>query len=551
MNNLKDLHPQRIGIVAFIVALTACQSSFAQDKVPVDRRTSLYQSFTSQRITFPTKEAEDKEHVMSAKYWQIWNDDVNKKIDEGIEKYRKTDVTIALPKGVKAGTKVKVEQLSNDVWFGTHIFNFNQLGRHDLNERYKSLFGNLFTSATVAFYWKNFETEPGRLRFREEYWDTESWWNKQDDPYQFHHWRRPATDPVVHFLRERGVRVQGHCLVWGNRGGSTPVWLADAVLDSTEHKTFERLVKTSPYRWNFMGFGHDVTTFNEEYKKLSVQQLEDSFPHLSKVFWNVFDRHIRDIAAYCGNSVDAWDVVNESAQDLWKGYSMNVGGKLMKSHYGIMPAEYDFKSFRTAGEAFPKDVKLIINDWENGTTFVNQVKDLLSRGCRIDYMGSQMHLFQPKQCADIAVGANIETPQQEWKKLNLLQQAGLPIHLSEITITAPNDDAHGRLIQAVIAYNLYRLWFSTEKMAGITWWNAVDGCASKGEPTTSGLFTRQMEPKPSFFALDRLINHEWRTNTEVKAGKDGTIRFHGFKGRYRMTWIGKKGRTESMEYQAK
>ena len=137
------------------------------------------------------------------------------------------------------------------------------------------------------------------------------------------------------------------------------------------------------------------------------------------------------------------------------------------------------------------------------------------------------------------------------EKLALLSQTGLPIHLSEITITAPNDDTRGRLIQAVIAYNLYRLWFSTEKMAGITWWNSVDGCASKNEPSTSGLFTRDMQPKPSFFALDRLINHEWKTNIERAADNDGHLRFRGFKGTYRISWTDRKGNTQSMEYTAK
>src|SRR3546814_15306244 len=86
-----------------------------------------------------------------------------------------------------------------------------------------------------------------------------------------------------------------------------------------------------------------------------------------------------------------------------------------------------------------------------------------------------------------------------------LSEAGLPIHLSEITITAPGDDEQGRQIQAVITRNLYRLWFSVEKMMGITWWNIVDDCGAPGEPATSGLFTRNMEPKPSYGALDQQI----------------------------------------------
>src|SRR3546814_129797 len=122
-----------------------------------------------------------------------------------------------------------------------------------------------------------------------------------------------------------------------------------------------------------------------------------------------------------------------------------------------------------------------------------------------------------------------------------LSEAGLPIHLSEITITAPGDDEQGRQIQAVITRNLYRLWFSVEKMMGITWWNIVDDCGAPGEPATSGLFTRNMEPKPSYGALDQLINHEWRTNLQLQADGNSEIQFRGFKGKYRITWKDQEG----------
>ena len=75
-----------------------------------------------------------------------------------------------------------------------------------------------------------------------------------------------------------------------------------------------------------------------------------------------------------------------------------------------------------------------------------------------------------------------------------------------------------------------------------------DDCGITGEPTTSGLFTRDMEPKPSFFALDKLINHEWKTRTTVKADEDGKVVFRGFKGRYRVSWKDAAGVARSTEF---
>jgi len=148
-----------------------------------------------------------------------------------------------------------------------------------------------------------------------------------------------------------------------------------------------------------------------------------------------------------------------------------------------------------------------------------------------------MHLFNPQSCLDIAAGiSDTESPKQVYEKFDRLGKAGLPIHLSEITITAPGNDERGQAIQAVIARNLYRLWFSIKPMMGITWWNVVDDCGAPGEPSVSGLFSRDMKPKPAYFALNDLINNQWKTRTVVKAGKDGEVEFRGFRGTYRLSW---------------
>ena len=189
-----------------------------------------------------------------------------------------------------------------------------------------------------------------------------------------------------------------------------------------------------------------------------------------------------------------------------------------------------------------------INDYWTGPEYAEQVKDLLKRGCRIDVVGSQMHLFNPQQCLDIAAGKEIQTPQQVWKVMNNLAETGLPIHLSEITITSPGNDTKGQQIQAVIAQNLYRLWFSCKNMMGITWWNIVDDCGAPGEPSVSGLFHRDMSPKLSYYALDNLINHVWKTETSVKAGKNGEVKFRGFRGDYAITYTDKAGEERTVTY---
>jgi hypothetical protein len=42
----------------------------------------------------------------------------------------------------------------------------------------------------------------------------------------------------------------------------------------------------------------------------------------------------------------------------------------------------------------------------------------------------------------------------------------------------------------------------------------------------------QMNPKPAYQALERLINHEWRTNCTLTTDASGRARFRGFGGCY-------------------
>jgi len=82
---------------------------------------------------------------------------------------------------------------------------------------------------------------------------------------------------------------------------------------------------------------------------------------------------------------------------------------------------------------------------------------------------------------------------------------------------------------------------------GITWWNVVDDCGAHGETTISGLFTRDMVAKPAFYALDNLINNEWKTRLTAKPDKNGQIKFRGFKGNYRIIWTDQQGNVQTKE----
>ncbi len=492
------------------------------------------------RVDIPKNAAEDTDKIMSQKYWDIWNDDVQKKIDADIEANRKADASIKIGE-IKDGTEVVIEQISHDFIFGAHIFNFDQLGDNALNAKYKSLYGSLFNSATVSFYWAKFEMEPNRPRHKSEYWDSAEFWNSAKIPQFEPHWRRPAPENVINFCKEMGIRIHGHPLVWDNRSWHAPTWLFEKCLtDAGERKKMKEYIKTFPIAPKTNK--NVPESYTKKFYDSSAKQLSEEFPIFAKNLKDAYEKRIVDLANYYGDTIDSWDVVNESATAYEKGKFAEAEGCSLMKALGIMPADFTFNAFQTAQNKFPANVMLNINDYNMSNAYAKQVKELIGRGCKIDIVGAQMHLFNPKESVAISEGKipSKVSPNGVWTIMKRID-VGRPIHLSEITITATDDMERGRMIQAIITRNVYRLWFSIKPMMGITWWNVVDDCGVYGEPSLSGIFTRGMNPKPAYYALDELINKEWRTNLSTKPDSDGNVKFRGFKGKYRLSWKDKNG----------
>lgn len=464
----------------------------------------------------------DQLQLMSQAYRALWNEEEQHRINRDIQAHRQTDAVFTLPR-IPRGAEVQVEQTSHAFRFGAHLFNFDQLGSDERNKKYKALYGTLFNAATVAFYWAPFEPQEGRMRFKGEAQDSAEFWNHVTDPARQPHWRRPATDPVVEFCEEKGIHIHGHTLVWGNTQWQHPRWL----LARLPKDVLIQMLTDTRNGNNLMSLG--------------AEQIQQLLPDYTQQLHEHMNRRIRAIAAHYDNRIHSWDVCNESATDFEHG-NLIPGQRLCRSVYGLMPGDYAWQAFQIAQDAFPADVELHINDYNLKACYPAQVRDMQSRGCRIDTLGAQMHLFSPQACLDIADGKTlIQSPAQVRETMDRLATAGLPIHLSEITITSPTPDARGLAIQAVLARNLYRLWFSLKPMMGITWWNVVDGCGAPGEPSISGLFTQEMNPKPAYFALKQLIEEQWKTRTIVKADQDGRIAFRGFRGSYHLTWHDNQG----------
>lgn len=305
-----------------------------------------------------------------------------------------------------------------------------------------------------------------------------------DSPYEY---RRPATDPVVEFCESKGIYMKGHAIIYGIRSWGHPTWL----------------------------------------------------PEDRNVMEKEFEEHIKTLAGRYKGRIHDWDVVNECYD---------------QANRGLMPDDYTYKSFKWAEKYFPASVKFNTNEcdmhWGPTKRYTEIARNLIDRGARVDYAGVQMHIFNPAEATKIAEGTDNGqlSPDRLWATLEELKNIERPIFISEVTISAPEDTPKGLEIQKILTRNMYRLWFSHPSVAGITWWNLVDGGAAPGEPSISGLFDKDMNKKPAYEALDQLINHDWRTNLTFKAPKDGKISWRGFKGDYKITYKDKKGKSVTLDY---
>lgn len=297
--------------------------------------------------------------------------------------------------------------------------------------------------------------------------------------------RRPPPDAVVAFCRAHGVAMKGHPLVW--------------------------------HQW---------------YPKWRPEDPREVMPRI--------ERRIAEIATRYAGDIQRWEVVNEPMER-----------DLHAEAWCNLPPGYVLESLRLAALRFPAANRLMLNEatafsWQrfegDRSPFYRLIRDCLDRGARIDEIGMQLHIFNEKAWRQLLDGQTFR-PADLLRVLDRYADFGVPIGITELTLPTAPASAEGERLQAVVTRNLYRLWFSHPRVNAISWWNVVDNTAAKGEDRMlAGLLRRDFTPKPSYEALDRLLNGEWRTRLEARCSDSGTAGFRGFHGDYRVT-VESGGRT--------
>ena len=400
-------------------------------------------------------------------------DFLEKRYQDGVEKYRKGDFTI---KFSGAGKKnIKVSQKKHKFLFGCNAFMLDSFEKPEKEEIYKEKFAKIFNQAVVPFYWDAFEPEEGKLRL-----------TKDDGKI----YRRPTPDIVLDFCNKYGIEPKGHCLLWNNL---TPKWLKN---------------------------------YDEAGKK------------------KIVERHFKEISELYGDKILSFDVINETRSN----YRLGVQSLFEEyDEFGVMLGE---KYFKNNVKIINETNEAIWKDYLTGGKhfrFAAQLKDFIQKGYQFDEIGLQYHAFGTSE--------ELETYNLRFIYLDALAMVDIldilskfdkPMHISEITIPGSGCNEENEEMQAIITEQLYKIWFATEKMKGIVWWNLVDGYAAFGRLGSTegenryggGLMRFDMTEKPAYKVLDRLINKEWNTSFETENDTD-TLSFRGFYGEYEITVNGK------------
>jgi len=290
-------------------------------------------------------------------------------------------------------------------------------------------------------------------------------------------YRRPPTDDVLAFCKRYGITPKGHPLCWHL---FVPSWA----------------------------------------------------PNNRVAMMRRLEQRIAEIADRYGKDIFIWDCVNEAQ-------SRNP---LTRNNPPAYPADHVEQVFRMAERLLPQ-AQLIYNDdnrWWNAQGDYSPVYLLASRllehGCRLGGLGLQYHMFQGL----LKEASIFMNPSVLYAVLDQYQKLAVPVNFSEVSIISRRDLGDGDRFQELVTERLYRIWFSHPATESIVWWNMVDGTAAyapmgseQGENALrAGLVNYDMSPKPAFTALDRLINHEWRTTTSIEYEHGADNVFRGFYGDY-------------------
>ena len=227
------------------------------------------------------------------------------------------------------------------------------------------------------------------------------------------------------------------------------------------------------------------------------------------------EAHVLEVAgAFRGRLID-WDVVNETFDN--------------HDITDILGRDSLIRWFQLARQADPK-ARLFLNDYpplDGGEksnphleNFAKDIQFLKQGGAPIGGIGFQCHF-----------GGGVVPPERVLSGLDRFGKFGLPIAITELDVNADDES-----FQADYLRDFHLAAFSHPAVDSIIQWGFWEG---RHWLPKAALWRRDWSLKPNGKAWRDLVHKAWKTDAEVKTGRDGVASVRGFLGDYAVTVNGK------------
>ena len=404
----------------------------------------------------------------------------DKRISEGIEKYRKGNAEIIITD--KSGNpmpnvSIKVKQKSHEFRFGANLFMLDEFETDEKNEKYEINFADVFNMATLPFYWDALEPDRNNPRY------------DKDSPKVY---RRPTPDLCIEFCEKHGIEPREHALAYD---AFFPKWLYEASAEEVKQELERRYSEISER------YADKIRTI-EVTNEMEWQRGKTAFydePDFVEWCFKLAEKY------FPNNQLG----INEHTSLCWadkcratdKYYSYIEANMLKGARIDAVGMQYHL--FNKREDEYEK------------TRFTLNPENLYR------HMDLYSNFGKPLQITEVTV------PAYSWEAEDEEIQAEIIEKLYSIWFSHPN-------VEQIIYWNLVdgyaHLWNPDPEEI-----KASQGNMSLGENYYyGGLLRFDLSPKPAYYTIKNLIQNVWHTEETLVTSEKGTCSFRGFYGEYEL-----------------
>lgn len=396
------------------------------------------------------------------------------RIQSGIEANRKGCAAIRFQdkdgKPVE-NARVKIRQKNHDFRIGANLFMLEEFNSAEQNAAYRELFADVFNIATLPFYWRDLEPEPGKPRFA------------ADSPKLY---RRPAPDLCLDYCEKYGIEPKAHCL---NYASFAPEWATRDV--AMEKRLLAKRFRELAERYAMRIPSWEVT---------------------NETFWGA--RALEFFPFYHEPDFVEWSF--DTAKTYFPGNRLVIN----EAHCRIWNDEYFYRTrspyYMQIERAMQKGARIDSIGMQYHM-FMRREKEIAETAQFYDperiyeVLDTYATLGKPIQITELTIPAYSYAPEDEELQAEILR------NIYSMWFSHP-------AMEAIIYWNL------VDGFAAF----APQGDMNAGENYYHGGLVRyDFTPKPSYRMMKELFGKTWRTNLDRTASGD-TLQFKGFYGAYEL-----------------